>query len=144
MRKPFLFLPLLVLSISGLWYVQAQEKGQPYLLRLDQRKHDAEVKQRTHDQEPPELVVIERKGGAGGRPFPEPFAGKAASPAGPEKKPTEQDKLALAWNFYKKGRYDRAIPPRPLLLPTGRPRWKPNSVSPTPILKRGRPPRRNP
>ena len=110
MRKSLFFLPLLVLSISGLWYVQAQEKGQPHLLRLEQRKHDAEVKQRTHDQEPPELVVLGAKGGAGERRPPQLTGEKAPSAVRPKKEPTDRDKLALAWKYYKQGRYDRAIP----------------------------------
>jgi len=86
--------------ISGLWYVQAQERGQPQLQDLDQKKHEAEISQHPHESGLLEPEYEEMKKAAQ-------KTGVRAAPSSP---PTLKDKLAQGWRFYKRGDYAQAIP----------------------------------
>jgi thioredoxin-like negative regulator of GroEL len=96
-RIPFIAAAFLV---SGLWYVQAQERGQTQLQGLDQKKHEAEISQYPHESGLLEPEFEEMKKSAEKTPL-------RAVPTSP---PTLEDKLAQGWRFYKRGDYAKAVP----------------------------------
>jgi len=99
MKKSFPFIAVAFL-VSGLWYVQAQERGQPQLQGLEQKKHPAEISQRPHESGLLEPEFEEMKKAAQ----------KKAVRGAPASPPTLQDKLAQGWRFYRRGDYAPAIP----------------------------------
>ena len=99
MRKGFVFIAVAFL-VSSLWYVQAQERGQPQLQDLGQKKHDAEISQRPHESGLLEPEFEEMKKAAQKKPL-------SVAPASP---PTLKDKLAQGWRLYRRGDYGQAIP----------------------------------
>jgi tetratricopeptide (TPR) repeat protein len=78
--------------------VLAAERGQPGLLKLEQRKNGAKVQQRPQEYSPAEE-----------RPLPPPKApGPSLQP--PPKMKKESPRLDQAWRLYRRGDYRRAIP----------------------------------
>jgi tetratricopeptide (TPR) repeat protein len=86
--------------VSGLWYVQAQERGQTQLQGLGQKKHEAEISQRPHESGLLEPEFEEMKKSAQKTPL----------PTAPTSPPTLKDKLSQGWRFYKRGDYAKAVP----------------------------------
>jgi thioredoxin-like negative regulator of GroEL len=99
MRKGFVFIAVAFL-VSGLWYVRAQERGQPELQDLDQKKHKAEISQHPHESGLLEPEFEEMKKAAQKTPLRVP----------PSSPPTLKDKLAQGWRFFRRGDYGQAIP----------------------------------
>jgi len=98
MRKSFSFIAAAFL-ISGLWYVQAQERGQSQLQDLSQKKHEAEISQHPHESGLLEPEFEEMKKSAQKTPV-------RVAPSSP---PTVKDKLAQGWRFFRRGDYGQAI-----------------------------------
>ena len=99
MKKIFPFIAIAFL-VSGLWYVRAQEGGQPELQDLDQTKHEAEISQHPHESGLLEPEFEEMRKAAQKTPV-------RVAPSAP---PTLKDKLAQGWRFFRRGDYARAVP----------------------------------
>ena len=99
MRKALGFIAVAFL-VSGLWYVQAQERGQPQLQDLSQKKHGAEISQHPHESGLLEPEFEEMKKAVQKTPV----------RVGPSSPPTLKDKLAQGWRFFRRGDYGQAIP----------------------------------
>jgi thioredoxin-like negative regulator of GroEL len=99
MKKSFPFIAVAFL-VSGLWYVQAQERGQPQVQDLSQKKHEAEISQHPHESGLLEPEFEEMKKSTQKTPV-------LVAPSSP---PTVKDKLAQGWRFYKRGDYAKAVP----------------------------------
>jgi len=97
MKKIFPFIAIAFL-VSGLWYVRAQEGGQPELQDLDQTKHEAEISQHPHESGLLEPEFEEMRKAAQKTPV-------RVAPSAP---PTLKDKLAQGWRFFRRGDYARA------------------------------------
>jgi len=78
--------------------ILAAERGQPELLKLEQRKNGAKVQQRPQEYSPAEEM-----------PLPPPKA-PGPSPQPPPRVKKESPRLDQAWRLYRRGDYRRAIP----------------------------------